>query len=109
LHFGLDTGAQETFVTETLLDKLALQAARVERRRVGGLGGEVSIRTPVLPDFRVYVRGVQLLFRGAIMRTPVYQVLAALDGVLGGDLWTSGVVRIDMTNGIFAVTRPRAD
>jgi predicted aspartyl protease len=109
LHFGLDTGAQETFVTETLLDKLELQAARVERRRVGGLGGEISIRTPILPDFNVYVRGVQLMFRGAVMRTPVYQVLAALDGVLGGDVWNSGVVRIDMTNGIFAVTRPRTE
>jgi hypothetical protein len=50
LHFGLDTGAQLTFVTETLLDKLQLQAARMESRRVGGLGGEISLRAPVLPD-----------------------------------------------------------
>ena len=44
LHFGLDTGAQLTFVTETLLDKLQLAPARIESRRVGGLGGEVSLR-----------------------------------------------------------------
>ena len=107
LHFGLDTGAQLTFVTETLLDKLQLQAARVESRRVGGLGGEISLRAPVLPDLRVLVRGFPLLFKGAVVRAPVYQVLASLDGVLGGDVWNSGVVRIDMTNGIFAVRRPR--
>ena len=107
LHFGLDTGAQLTFVTETLLDKLQLEAARIESRRVGGLGGEVSLRAPVLPDLKVLVRGFPILFRGAVVRAPVYQVLASLDGVLGGDVWNSGIVRIDMTNGVFAVRRPR--
>ena len=109
LHFGLDTGAQLTFVTETLLDKLQLEAARIESRRVGGLGGEISLRAPVLPDLRVLVRGFPILFRGAVVRAPVYQVLASLDGVLGGDVWNSGVVRIDMTNGVFAIRRPRPD
>ena len=109
LHFGLDTGAQLTFVTETLLDKLQLQAARTESRRVGGLGGEISLRAPVLPDLRVLVRGFPILFKGAVVRAPVYQVLASLDGVLGGDVWNSGLVRIDMTNGIFSVSRPRSD
>jgi Aspartyl protease len=108
LHFGLDTGAQLTFVTETLLDKLQLEAARIESRRVGGLGGEVSLRAPVLPDLRVLVRGFPILFRGAVVRAPVYQVLASLDGVLGGDVWNSGIVRIDMTNGVFAIRRPRS-
>ena len=107
LHFGLDTGAQLTFVTETLLDKLELEATRTESRRVGGLGGEISLRAPILPDLRVLVRGFPILFKGAVVRAPVYQVLASLDGVLGGDIWNSGVVRIDMTNGIFAVSRPR--
>jgi predicted aspartyl protease len=107
LHFGLDTGAQLTFVTETLLDKLQLEAVRIESRRVGGLGGEVSLRAPVLPDLKVLVRGFAILFRGAVVRAPVYQVLASLDGVLGGDIWNSGVVRIDMTNGVFAVRKPR--
>ncbi len=109
LHFGLDTGAQQTFVTETLLDKLQLQAARVESRKVGGLGGEISLRAPVLPDVRLFVRGFPILFKSAVVRAPVYQVLASLDGVLGGDVWNSGVVRIDMTNGVFAVTRPRPE
>jgi predicted aspartyl protease len=109
LHFGLDTGAQLSFVTETLLDKLQLQTARIESRRVGGLGGEISLRAPVLPDLRVLVRGLPILFRGAFVRAPVYQVLASLDGVLGGDIWNSGIVRIDMTNGVFAITRPRSN
>ncbi|MGH7604926.1 MAG: aspartyl protease family protein [Gemmatimonadaceae bacterium] len=109
LHFALDTGAQLTFVTETLLDKLQIAAARIENRRVGGLGGEISLRAPVLPDLRVLVRGYPILFRGAVVRAPVYQVLASLDGVLGGDVWNSGIVRIDMTNGIFAISRKKVD
>jgi hypothetical protein len=109
LHFGLDTGAQQTFVTETLLDRLSMEAARMESRRIGGLGGEVSLRAPVLPDLRVWVRGFPLLFRGAVVRAPVYQVLASLDGVLGGDVWNTGIVRIDMTNGFFGIRRPRSE
>lgn len=109
LHFGLDTGAQVTFVTETLLDKLQLAPARVESRRVGGLGGEISMRAPVMPDVRLMVRGFPIIFRGAAVRAPVYQVLASLDGVLGGDIWNSGIVRIDMTNGVFAIKRPRTN
>jgi hypothetical protein len=49
------------------------------------------------------------LFKNAVVRAPVYQVLAALDGVLGVDVWNSGVVRIDMTNGIFGIRRPQPD
>jgi hypothetical protein len=109
LHFALDTGAQITFVTETLLDKLQLEAARTENRRVGGLGGEISLRAPVLPDLRAMVRGFPIMLKGAFVRAPVYQVLAALDGVLGGDVWNTGIVRIDMTNGIFAIRRHRQD
>jgi hypothetical protein len=109
LHFGLDTGAQLTFVTETLLDKLQIEVARVESRRVGGLGGEVSLRAPVLPDLLVRVKGFPVIFKGAVVRAPVYQVLASLDGVLGGDVWNSGIVRIDMTNGIFSIRRRQPD
>jgi predicted aspartyl protease len=109
LHFGLDTGAQLTFVTETLLDKLDIAPARIESRRVGGLGGEISLRAPVLPDLRVLVRGFPILFKGALVRAPVYQVLALLDGVVGGDIWFSGIIRIDMTNGIFSVRSSKAE
>ena len=109
LHFALDTGSQLTFVTESMLDKLNIQATRVESRRVGGLGGEISMRAPVLADLRVRLRGFPILFRGAVVRAPVYQVLAALDGVLGGDIWGTGAVRIDVTNGIFGVRSSTRD
>ncbi len=107
LHFGLDTGAQQTFVTETLVEKLELKLGRVESRRVGGLGGEIFLRAPVLPYVRLFVRGVPILIKNAVVRAPVYQLLASLDGALGGEVWTSGIVRIDLTNGVFAMRQPR--
>jgi predicted aspartyl protease len=108
LNFAVDTGAELTFVTETLLDRLELDASRIERHRVGGLGGEMSVTAPVLPDLRVRLRGYPMVFRGAAVRAPVYQVLAALDGVLGGDVWSAGLVRIDVTNGVFSVRGHRS-
>lgn len=108
LHFALDTGAERTFVTETLLDRLELRTTRVEGHKVGGLGGEISVRAPVLPDLRVRLRGYPMIVRGALVRSPVHQVLAALDGVLGGDVWSSGLVRIDLTNGVFSVRSQRS-
>jgi hypothetical protein len=109
LHFALDTGAQLTFVTETLLEKLQIEPQRTENQRVGGLGGEISMRAPVLSDLRVRLRGFPIIFRGAVVRAPVYQVLASLDGVLGGDIWSAGTVRMDITNGVFAVGPPSQD
>jgi hypothetical protein len=52
------------------------------------------------------IRRYPILVRVAVVRATVYQVLASLDGVLGGDVWNSGIVRIDMTNGVFAIRRP---
>jgi hypothetical protein len=107
LHFALDTGAQLTFVTENLLDKLQLQATRMESRTLGGLGGELSVRAPVLSDLRLRLRGFRIVVRSVFVRAPVYQVLVALDGVLGGDIWSAGIVRMDVTNGVFAVKPDR--
>src|SRR5438045_1402650 len=107
--------ALPALITQLIIGPLAVNnvpamivnAARMARRRVGGLGGEVSLRAPALPDLKVLVRRFPILFRGAFVRAPVYQVLASLDGVLGGDVWNSGIVRIDMTNGVFAIRRAR--
>jgi hypothetical protein len=56
LHFGLDTGADQTFGTEALLDKLAIQSDRQEARKVGGLAGIASLQAPILHELRLSVR-----------------------------------------------------
>lgn len=103
LHFGLDTGAQQTFGTEALFDKLELHPDRREARRVGGLGGIASLQAPILHELEVTVRGHPLFLRELVIYAPVYRTLVSLDGVLGADVSRAGVVRLDATNGIFSV------
>jgi hypothetical protein len=103
LHFGLDTGADETFGTETLLDKLELQADRRDARSVGGLAGVASLQAPVVHLLRLTVRDRPLFLRELVIYAPVYRTLVSLDGVLGSDASRAGIVRLDATNGVFSV------
>lgn len=103
LYFGLDTGAQETFGTETMFEKLETKPDRKEGRSVGGLAGIASLQAPVLHELNVSVRGHPLFLRELVIYAPAYRTLVSLDGVLGADVSLAGVVRIDATNGIFSV------
>ncbi len=105
LHFGLDTGAQLTFVTETLLDKLQIRRRGSRAGASAGSAARFLFARRCFPTCRFWCGDFPIIFRGAVVRAPVYQVLASLDGVLGGDVWNAGIVRIDMTNGIFAIRR----
>jgi hypothetical protein len=103
LHFGLDTGAGETFGTETLLDKLELQPNRRDARSVGGLAGVASLQAPVVHVLRLTVRDRPLFLRELVIYAPVYRTLVSLDGVLGSDVSRVGIVRLDATNGVYSV------
>ena len=103
LHFGLDTGAQETFGTETLLDKLDIEPDRRDPRKVGGLAGSATLQTPIVHQLRVAIRDHPLFLKELLIYAPVYRTLVSLDGVLGADISRVGVVRMDATNGIFSV------
>jgi hypothetical protein len=103
LHFGLDTGADQTFGTEALLDKLAVQSDRREARKVGGLAGIASLQAPILHELKLRVREQPLFLHELVIYAPVYRTLVLLDGVLGSDVSRVGVVRLDATNGVFSV------
>ncbi|MBA3644874.1 MAG: aspartyl protease family protein [Gemmatimonadaceae bacterium] len=103
LYFGLDTGAQETFGTQTLFEKLELRPNTHESRKIGGLAGIASLQAPIVHELRVDVRNHPLYLRELLIYAPVYRTLVSLDGVLGADVARAGTVRIDATNGIFSV------
>jgi Predicted aspartyl protease len=103
LHFGLDTGAEATSGTETLLDKLDISERVRENRNVGGLAGVASLQAPIVHQLNVTVRDHPLFLREMLIYAPVYRTLVSLDGVLGADASRAGVVRLDATNGIFSV------
>jgi clan AA aspartic protease (TIGR02281 family) len=103
LHFGLDTGAQQTFGTETLFDRLDVQMSKTESRQLGGLAGVASLRTAVLHRLDLSIRDRPLFLQELLIYAPVYKTLVSLDGVFGADVIRLGVVRIDATNGVFSV------
>lgn len=103
LHFGLDTGAQQTFGTETLFDRLDVQMSKSESRQLGGLAGVASLHTAVLHRLDLMIRDRPLFLTDLLIYAPVYKTLVSLDGVFGADVLKLGVVRLDATNGVFSV------
>lgn len=99
LHLVLDTGADGTFGTVSLVTKTGAHWAPAERRRVRGFGGSVMERGMVVPSLRLFLGKVQLLLRRVFLYNAQYPTIFVIDGTLGSDLGRGGVLRIDATNG----------
>ncbi|MGH9423399.1 MAG: retropepsin-like aspartic protease family protein, partial [Thermoanaerobaculia bacterium] len=103
LHFNLDTGAQETYATETLVEKTKMKTLVGERRLIGGLAGYQVVHGRFIDEIGMSMAGQRLLFRQVLVYASAVATLIPLDGVLGSDIGKSGIVRIDATNGIFVL------
>jgi hypothetical protein len=103
VHLGLDTGAQETYATERILEKIRLRTFVGERTRVGGIAGLKEFRGRFISDLRLTLSGKNLLFQNLLVFAPVVSTFVNLDGVLGSDIGRTGVVRMDAVNGIFRI------
>jgi hypothetical protein len=106
LHLGLDTGAQETYATERLLDKVHVRTFVGDRKRIGGFAGLKEFRGRFIADLRLGLRGKTLLFQKLLVFAPSVTTFITLDGVLGSDVGRTGVVQIDATNGVFSIDAP---
>jgi len=109
VHVGLDTGAQETYATQRLLDKIGVRTFVGERKQVGGFGGLKEFRGRFIGHLRLSLRGRILLFEKVLVFAPAVATFADLDGVLGSDLGQTGIVQIDAVNGIFSVEESSFD
>jgi hypothetical protein len=103
LHFNLDTGAQETYSTETLIEKTKAKTIVGERRLISGLAGYQVVHGRFVDEMGMTLAGQRLVFRKVLVYAPAVATLIPLDGVLGSDIGTSGIVRIDATNGLFVL------
>ena len=106
LHFNLDTGAQETYSTDGLLMKTKTRTFTGERRLVGGLAGITVVHGRFVDELRATMGGQPILLRKLMVFAPAFASFVSLDGILGSDVWKSGLVRIDATNGIFLLEPP---
>jgi hypothetical protein len=104
VHFGLDTGAQETFVTPGLLREQRKRRLSVRRMLISGVGGSKEDKLQIVPDLRLRLNRQPLNFSNLTIRSHRRLIFLEPDGVLGSDVNRVGKVRIDMTNGIFAIT-----
>jgi len=103
LNLGLDTGAQETFATERLLEKVKVHTFIGDRKRIGGFGGLKEFRGRFVSSVRLALRGKTLLFQKVLVFVPSVTTFVTLDGVLGSDIGRTGVVQIDAVNGVFSI------
>ncbi|HEX2093350.1 MAG TPA: aspartyl protease family protein [Longimicrobiaceae bacterium] len=106
LYFGLDTGADSTYVTRNLIRKLPSRLLARRSRWIAGFGGDTLIRTPILSDLQVRAAGREFTLRNVAVRDSRRLMLFELDGILGTDVGLGHRVRIDITNGVFEVTSP---
>ena len=103
LHLRLDTGSQETYASERMLEKIRVRSFLGERKRIGGFAGMKEFRGRFIGDLRLALRGKTIHFQKLLVFAPAVSTVVNLDGVLGSDIGRTGIVQIDALNGIFSV------
>jgi hypothetical protein len=106
LNFGLDTGARESWITDNLLKKLNQLSIASTTKTVGSAGGWEKMESKVLPELKIILNDYQLTFKKIGTRPAKLDEFVELDGVLGGDVFEKGRIRIDYQNGIFDLVIP---
>ena len=106
IHFGLDTGAQETYATERILGKFRVPTFLGERQHIGGFAGIKKFRGRFIRGIRLSLGRRNLLFQKLLIFAPASSSVVNLDGVLGSDVGRTGVVLIDAANGVFSIETP---
>ena len=86
VYLALDTGAEETYGTRTMVTKTGTRAVVAERRSVNGFGGSITERGVVVPSLRLFLDGVPLLFQRVFLYSAQYPTIFQLDGTLGADV-----------------------
>jgi hypothetical protein len=111
--FGLDTGAEGTYVTTTLLRKLPRTPVAARRNSLVGLGA--SQQGSSRPRSRRGSRGTALSdgnYAVALKNVPIMPRSAGtfveFDGVIGSDVALATRMHLDFTNGVFDIRASEA-
>jgi predicted aspartyl protease len=106
LHFGLDTGARRTSISENFLAKVQVDNIKTKKKTIGSAGGFERIVSTVIPGLTLKI-GKSAVKLQEVGTTPQKgAVFIKLDGTLGCDAWRRGRIRIDWTNGLFGLEGP---
>ena len=103
LLFGLDTGAQDTFVTLGLLRKLPDTHVAIRRGKIGGLGGREEPTEWVATDLAVSDGRYAIRLLNAPVAGARPSNFVTFDGMLGSDIALRTRLHLDFANGVFDV------
>ena len=102
LHFTLDTGAQGSFLNALALDKTGATSTSSEGT-VFGIAGTGKRANKVIRTLQLDLGGRSVGLDDAMVYGPTYSGMINCDGILGSDIARYGTIRIDATNGVFAI------
>jgi clan AA aspartic protease (TIGR02281 family) len=103
LLFGLDTGAEGSYVTMSLLRKLPRTPVAARRNAITGLGTESTLTQYVVRDIRVSDGDYAVTLRNAPIAPDRRWTFVNFDGVIGSDVAMATRLHLDFTNGVFDV------
>jgi len=101
--FGLDTGAEGTYVTTALLRKLPRTAVAARRMTLGGLGTGKERTEWVARDVALSDGDYAISLRNAPVTPERRWTFVVFDGVIGSDVALATRMHLDFTNGVFDV------
>ncbi len=105
LLFGLDTGAEGTYVTPALLRKLPDTRVAMRRGSIHGLGTEEHRTEWVIRSLSVSDGDYAIRLQNAPVGPERRWTFVTFDGVLGSDVALASRMHLDFVNGIFDIRR----
>jgi clan AA aspartic protease (TIGR02281 family) len=103
LLFGLDTGAEATYVTSTLLDKLPKTRVAARRMTLSGIGSEKKETSWVAREVPLSDGSYAIDFRNVPVLPAQRWTFVDFDGVIGSDVALATRMHLDFTNGVFDI------
>jgi hypothetical protein len=107
LLFGLDTGAESTYVTMGFLRKLPRTRVATRRGQIGGLGGQKEKTEWVVREAAVSDGKYAMTMRNASISPDYPWNFVNFDGIIGSDIALGARLHLDFENGVFDI-RPSA-
>jgi hypothetical protein len=105
--FGLDTGAEGTFVTTALLRKLPRTPIAARRMTLGGLGPEKQRTQWVVREMSLSDGDYAIALKNTPVTPDRRWTFVTFDGMIGSDVALATRMHLDFANGVFDV-RPSA-
>ena len=97
--FGIDTGAAITYFTPRYTESVGVHLDAERQIVIQGVGGarQETIRTVKTTSF--VLNGKKLYFADVVIRSPPWRRIVLADGILGADILSSGVLRLNWPKG----------